>query len=91
MAPAPQPVPNHQLVVNRSTTDTQITVLCVCGDQVELPAYVPMRDESLAPIACSGCGRSYTVRTFVFMEMPRAEPTESPKPASPGPAEPPAG
>ena len=69
----PVRVPNSQLVVNRSTTDTQITVMCVCGDEVDLPAYVPFRDEQLAGIAC-GCGRTYAVRTFVLMEEARAQP-----------------
>lgn len=72
MAVLPQNVANHQLVVNRSATDTQITVMCRCGDEVELPAYVPFRDEQLAGIACDGCGRTYAVRTFVLMEEARA-------------------
>ena len=67
----PVRVPNSQLVVSRSTTDTQITVMCRCGDEVELPAYVPFRDEQLAGVAC-GCGRTYAVRTFVLMEEARA-------------------
>jgi hypothetical protein len=67
----PTQVPNRQLVVSRSTTDSQITVMCECGDEVELPAYVPFRDEQLAGIAC-GCGRTYAVRTFVLMEEARA-------------------
>jgi hypothetical protein len=66
-------VPNHQLVVNRSATDTQVDVLCQCGDEVPLAAYVPLRDETLAPKACSGCGRRYLIRTYVLMEEPRAE------------------
>ena len=67
----PVRVPNSQLVVNRSTTDSQITVMCMSGGEVDLPAYVPFRDEQLAGIAC-GCGRTYAVRTFVLMEEARA-------------------
>lgn len=69
-----QRVPNGELVVNRSTTDTQIDVMCRCGGEVSLAAYVPLRDENLAPKTCGGCGRKYLVRTFVLMEEPDAEP-----------------
>lgn len=69
-----QRVPNSELVVNRSTTDTQVDVMCRCGGEISLPAYVPMRDENLAPKKCDGCGRSYLIRTFVLVEEPDAEP-----------------
>ena len=75
MAEVPQIVENHRLVVNRSATDTQIDVMCRCGDEIELAPYVPLRDEKLAPTVCTGCGRSYYVRTYVLMEEPRAQPT----------------
>jgi hypothetical protein len=67
-------VPNHRLVVNRSATDTQVDVLCICGDEVSLAAYVPLRDEGLAPKVCDGCGRRYLIRTHLLMEEPRAQP-----------------
>ena len=71
----PEIVANRELVVNRSTTDTQIDVLCRCGHEVALAAYVPFRDEQLAPKVCDGCGRRYSIRTRVFMEEPRADQT----------------
>lgn len=69
-----QKLPNSELVVNRSATDTQIDVLCRCGGEVHLAPYVPLRDEALAPKTCDDCGRRYLVRTFVLMEEPDAEP-----------------
>ena len=66
-------VPNSELVVNRSATDTQIDVLCPCGGEIHLAAYVPLRDEALAPKACDGCGRRYSVRTFVIVEESDAQ------------------
>lgn len=70
----PEVVANRELVVNRTTTDTQVDVLCRCGGEVSLAAYVPFRDEQLAPKICDGCGRRYSIRTYVLMEEPNAQP-----------------
>lgn len=61
-----------EMLVTRSATDTQVTVFCRCGDEVELPAYVPFRDEALAATECGGCRARYTIRTYVEKEEPRA-------------------